>query len=460
MCVHVGSRLLKLLAGLAASVSTAGAAVQTPAGAEMPPVVRPLNAAAATRPAAAPAWRASWAASPQPVWEADFVLPTGMPQALQDQTLREKVRLSLGGQRLRVVLSNRYGAQPLVIGAVRLARAGKGAAIDSVSDRVVRFGGLPGVTVAPGAQVLSDPVDLPVPALGEVVVSTYLPERTPVTTFHWGAQQTARVATGDMTAARDLPGAASLDGRAFVAAIWVEGAADGGVVAAFGDSLTDGNGSTPGANRRWPDVLANRLAPQGIGVVNAGISGARVWGDRMGQNAMARFEADVLAQPGVRVAVIALGINDIGWPDSAFAPDDPPMTATRLAAGLRQLADAARARGVRVVGATLPPFEGSLHGTPLSGHYSPAKDAVRHEVNRWIRESGVFDAVADFDVVLRDPSHPARLLPAYDSGDHLHPGDAGYAAMAGALDTATLFGSQTAGRPRDDDAARTAASGV
>jgi lysophospholipase L1-like esterase len=212
------------------------------------------------------------------------------------------------------------------------------------------------------------------------------------------------------------------------------------VVVAFGDSLTDGNGSTPGANRRWPDFLARRLAPQGVGVANAGISGARVWGDKMGVNAMARFDADVLSQPGVRTVVMMLGINDIGWPDSGFAPDDAPMTAARLTEGYRQLAEAARLRGVRIVGGTIAPYEGSLHGTPLSGHYNPAKDAVRREVNRWIRESGVFDAVVDFDAVLRDPAHPARLLPAYDSGDNLHPNDAGYQAMAQALDMATLFG--------------------
>lgn len=441
MNADVRPGLLKWFAGLAASLLTAGGAAAGPAReAEACCAGRSAATLQVPQPASASAWLASWTASPQPVWEADFVLPTGMPDALRDQTVRERIRISLGGQRLRVVLSNRYGRQPLVIGAVHLARTGKGAAIDPASDRPVRFGGQPGVTVAPGAQVLSDPVDLPVSALSEVAVSTYLPGHTPVTTFHWGAQQTARVAPGDVTAARELPGAASLDGRAFVAGIWVEGAADGQVVAAFGDSLTDGNGSTPGANRRWPDVLADRLAPHGIGVVNAGISGARVWGDRMGQNAMARFEADVLSQPGVRVAVIAIGINDIGWPDSGFAPDDAPMTAARLAEGYRQLAAAARARGVRIVGATLPPFEGALQGTPLSGHYSPAKDVVRHEVNRWIRSSGVFDAVADFDAVLRDPSHPARLLHAYDSGDHLHPGDAGYAAMARALDMATLFG--------------------
>lgn len=398
------------------------------------------SATQAGAPAPHAAWVSSWSASPQPLWEASFVLPTGMPAQVADQTLRETVKISLGGKRLRVVLSNRYGTQPLVVGAARVAKAGAGAAIDRASDRALHFGGQPGVTVAAGAQVVSDPVDLPVAALSELAVSTYFPQATPVATFHWGAQQNAALAPGDATGAPDLPGAAVLQGRAFLAGVWVESAADTPVVVAFGDSLTDGNGSTPGANRRWPDVLARRLAPQGVGVVNAGISGARVWGDKMGANAMARFEADVLAQPGVRTVVVLMGINDIGWPDSGFAPGDAPMTAARLVEGYRQLAEAARARHVRIVGATLAPYEGSLHGTPLAGHYSLAKDAVRREVNQWIRDSGVFDAVVDMDAVLRDPAHPARLLPAYDSGDHLHPGDAGYQAMARALDDGILFG--------------------
>ncbi|MFD4836944.1 SGNH/GDSL hydrolase family protein [Achromobacter sp. NPDC058515] len=422
-------RFLNALAILVGSLSVPAA----PAAAGAP-------ARVAQGPASASAWTSSWFASPQPLWDASFVLPTGMPAELRDQTLRERLRLSLGGKRLRVVLSNRYGAQPLVIGAAHVALAGEGAAIRPGSDRALTFGGRPGVTVAPGAQAVSDPVDLPVAALSELAVSTYFPQATPVATFHWGAQQTAALARGNASAAPDLPGARPLAGRAFLAGVWVEGPADAPVVVAFGDSLTDGNGSTPGANRRWPDFLARRLAPLGVGVVNAGISGARVWGDKMGQNAMARFEADVLSQPGVRTVVMMLGINDIGWPDSAFAPQDAPMTAARLVEGYRQLADAAHARNVRIVAGTIAPYEGSLHGTALAGHYSPAKDAVRLEVNRWIRESGVFDAVVDFEAVLRDPSHPARLLPAYDSGDHLHPGDAGYQAMAQALDMATLFG--------------------
>jgi lysophospholipase L1-like esterase len=415
-----------------AAALAAGLAALAPAAAAAQPAVR-VDAARSN-------WVSSWFASPQPLWEDAFVLPTEMPAELRGQTLRQTLMLSLGGPRLRVVVSNRYGTRPLEIGAASVALAAGGSKIRPGSGRGLAFGGRPGVTVAPGAQAVSDPVDLPVAALAELAVSLYFPRATPVTTFHWGAQQTGALVRGDATAAEELPGAQALQGRAFLAGVWVESPSRAPVVVAFGDSLTDGNGSTPGANRRWPDFLARRLAPRGIGVANAGISGARVWGDKMGVNAMARLDADVLSQPGARAVVMMMGINDIGWPDSGFAPSEAPMTAARLTEGYRQLAEAARLRGVRIVGGTIAPFEGSLHGTPLSGHYSPAKDAVRLEVNRWIRESGVFDAVVDFDAVLRDPAHPARLLPAYDSGDHLHPNDAGYQAMAQALDLATLLG--------------------
>ncbi|HWW68654.1 MAG TPA: GDSL-type esterase/lipase family protein, partial [Duganella sp.] len=166
----------------------------------------------------------------------------------------------------------------------------------------------------------------------------------------------------------------------------------------------------------------------------AGISGARLLGDRMGVNAAARFGQDALGRPGVGTVVVLMGINDIGWPQSAFAPDEPPMRAERMIAVYRQLIAQARVRGVRIVGGTLLPFEGALQGTPFDGYYTPAKDAVRREVNRWIRDSGEFDAVVDFDALMRDPARPARMLPRYDSGDHLHPGDAGYEAMAKAVE--------------------------
>jgi lysophospholipase L1-like esterase len=257
-------------------------------------------------------------------------------------------------------------------------------------------------------------------------VTTQLPAPTNVTSFHWGAQQTMHI------------DGANVGGRLFLSAVLVESAQPARTVVALGDSITDGNGSTPDADRRWPDVLAERLAPHGIAVANAGISGGRLARDGMGVSALARLEQDVLSQPGVSDVIVLLGINDIGWPGSPFAPDERPATLDELTAAYRQLVAASHVRGVRVTAGTLPPFEGALAGTPYAGHYSPAKDRLRRQLNDWIRTAGVFDAVVDFDAVLRDPARPGRLRAGFDSGDHLHPGDAGYRAMAEAVDIGPL----------------------
>jgi len=379
-------------------------------------------------------WIVSWYAAPQPAWDSGFALPMNVPASLDGQSVRERLRVSAGGQRIRVVLSNRYGRQPLRVGGVRvgLAEGGRQAL-------PLTFSGQATVSIPPGADVTSDPLALAVPSLARLEVTSYLPAHTAVDSFHWGAQQTIALEAGDTRGAPATERGERIGGRLFTAGVLVEAAKGGRTVVTLGDSITDGNGSTPDADRRWPDALAARLAPHGIGVANAGISGARLLRDGMGQNALTRFERDVLAQPGVSDVIVLLGINDIGWPGSPFAPAEAPVTLEELAASYRQLATAAHLRGVRVTAATLPPFEGALEGTPYAGHYSPAKERLRVRLNDWIRSAGIFDAVVDFDAVLRDPAHPRRLRAGYDSGDHLHPGDAGYRAMAAAIDIAALI---------------------
>lgn len=383
--------------------------------------------------AAAGPWQTSWYAAPHPVWDSGFALPTNVPADVSGHTVREVVRLSAGGPALRVVLSNRYGTAPLRVGAVRVARTagapGATSAIDAASDRAVTFGGRAGATIPAGGTLVSDPAGFAVGALERLTVSAWFPAAAPLTTFHWGAQQTGYIAPGDATASVTLPGAALLHGRAFVAGVQVMAARPATIVA-LGDSLTDGNGSTPDLHRRWPDFLAARLAPRGIGVANAGISGARLLSTTMGVKAAERFDGDVLDQPGVAAVVITLGSNDIGWPGSGFAPHEGPMTVQRLIDGYRALIARAHARGVKVIGGTLVPFGGALPGTPFAAYWNADKEQVRQAFNAWIRTSPDLDAVADFDAALRDPANPTRMLPAYDSGDHLHPGDAGYAAMA------------------------------
>jgi lysophospholipase L1-like esterase len=385
-------------------------------------------------------WVTSWMASPQPAWTNDFILPTNVPSSLEAASVRETVQLSSGGTALRLVFSNRYGRTPLVIGEVRVALSLHGSETIGGTDRVVMFGGQRSVTLPPGADGVSDPVTMNAEPLARLAVTSYFPGRTELSTFHWGAQQTAYITGGNVTGAAHLRQAEQLKGRAFLSAALVDAPGGTRTVVALGDSITDGNGSTPDGNRRWTDYLARRLSSAGVAVGNAGISGARLLGDMMGANALARFAQDVLSVPGLGTIVVFIGINDIGWPGSPFAPAAPPMSADKLIAGYRQLIAAARVRKVRIVGATITPFSGALQGTPLEGHFSLAKEAVRRQVNHWIRSSGEFDAVADFDLVLRDPRHPERLLPAFDSGDHLHPGDAGYEAIAKSLDGPTLFG--------------------
>jgi len=378
-------------------------------------------------------WMTSWYAAAQPAWDNGFILPMNLPRLLNDQSLRETVRLSAGGQRMRLVFSNRYGRQPVRIGAVRA-----GPADGSVPALALTFSGAGEATIAPGAVITSDPVALAMPPLSRLTVSSYLPSPTPVASFHWGAQQTARLAAGNVVAAARFPGDTRVEGRLFFQAVLVEAPREAHTVVVLGDSITDGNGSTQDADRRWPDMLAQRLAPDGIAVANAGISGGRLLRDGMGQSALARFEQDVLAQPGVAEVIVLLGTNDIGWPGGPFAPAERAVTVDELANGYRQLLAAAHARGVRVTAGTLPPFEGALEGTPFAGHYSPEKERLRQQLNRWIRGCGLFDAVVDFDAVLRDPDRPQRLRQAFDSGDHLHPGDAGYRAMAAAVDVAAI----------------------
>lgn len=379
-------------------------------------------------------------ASPQPVWEPGFVLPAHLPARYAGDTLRQVARLSVGGSRLRVVLSNEYGRQPLRIGAARLARAADASAIDPATDRPLRFAGSEAVLIPPGGRAVSDPVELALPALARVAVSLYLPEPSAPAGFHWGALETAYQVPGRHVEAPRLAGATESPVRVFLSGLLVETAQPAAAVVALGDSITDGVGATPGADRRWPDVLAERLHSRGVASLNAGIAGARLLRDGMGVNAAARLARDVFSVPGLRSVIVLLGTNDLGWPGGPFAPQDRPVPPQELIDGLRQLIAQARAHNVRIVGATLTPFEGALQGTPLEGHYSPGKERARQAVNAWIRDSGEFDAVIDFDRILRDPARPARLRADLDSGDHLHPGDAGYRAMAEGIDLDLLLG--------------------
>jgi lysophospholipase L1-like esterase len=364
----------------------------------------------------------------------------GPPDQYQAQSLRLIVHVSAGGSQVRIRLSNLYGNAPLTIGAAHIARRANGADIDPASDRALVFGGRASIVVPAHATALSDPVPLTVPALCDVSVSLYLPKRAAATTVHILAQQTSYVSPpGNVTAAAHFPVARHIDMWPFLSAVEVTAPPPAFAVVAFGDSTVDGDGSTADTNHRWPDALAARLQQAGkdVAVLNAGLIGSRLlhgspggppFGAALGEAGLMRFSRDALDQAGAKVVIVRIGGNDLGFLHT-LAPPGETVDAEGLIAGYRQLVASAHQRGMRVIGTTIPPFEHAA----IPGYATPAKEAVRQQVNAWIRQGGTFDALLDFDQVLRDPSHPARLLPVYDSGDHLHPNDAGYHAIAAAL---------------------------
>jgi len=367
-------------------------------------------------------WVGSWGAPP------DAAGP-----ALQSQTVRQVIRTSVGGSALRVRLSNLSGSGPVVIGPVHVALQASGSAIQPGSDHALTFAGQSTVTIAKGQSVLSDPVAMHVAALQELAVSMYLPKATGPSTIHGDAQADAYITDGgDVTAATELTHAEQLGSRLFLTDVEVKTNAPAQAVVAFGDSITDGYQSTSNANCRWPDVLAARLqaAPKmaSVAVINAGISGNRILNDGAGPSALSRFDRDALDKAGVHWIVLLAGINDIGAAGRPATPRDD-VSAQQIIGGMKTLIARAHAKGIKIYGATLTPFGGV--GWP---YRTPEGEVKRQAVNAWIRSSGAFDAVIDFDKITRDPAHPERFLPAYDSGDHLHPNDAGYKAMADSID--------------------------
>lgn len=400
-------------------------------------------------------WIGTWATAPQ------AAIP-GSVQSFRNQTLRLIVHTSAGGKRVRIRVSNTFGDEPLLIGSAHLARRTAGGDIDPNSDRTLTFRGHASAKVPARSMLVSDLVDLEMPALSDVAISLFFPETAMATTSHSLAKQTNYISaeTGDSTPVVKFPVTTTITSWPFLTGVDVMVSSRGSAIVAFGSSLTDGDGSTRDANRRWPDVLAERLQNElsgnkELGVLNEGIIGNRLLSDdrsprqaggppplgavftelapALGQSGMVRFERDVLAQAGVKYVILALGVNDILFPGS-FIPASESVSAQNVISGNRQLIARAHKNGVRVIGTTIPPFEHALFRNPFFDQfYNPEKEHVREEVNAWILSSGEFDGVIDFDQAVRDPSHPTQILPAYDSDDHLHVNDAGNIAQGNAI---------------------------
>jgi lysophospholipase L1-like esterase len=383
-------------------------------------------------------WIGTWSTSPQ-------AFMPGSLETFRNQSIRLIVHTSAGGGQVRIRLSNAFGDGPLRIGSAHVARRTSGADIDPASDRALTFTGKSLATISAGSELLSDPVEMNVPAQSDLAITLFFPNETPATTSHFLALQTNYVspATGDSNADAKFPIGKTIESWPFLTAVEVTSSARAFSIVVFGDSTVDGDGSTSDANRRWPDVLATKLQTGGkkeAGILNQGIIGNRLlngspqqagseFGNALGESGLIRFKRDALAQAGVKYVIVRIGINDIGFPGS-FAPKLEQVSAEELIEAYRRLIAQARKSNLRIIGSTMSPFEDA---TPAPGYYTAEKEVLRQQVNAWIRDSGEFDAVIDCDLILRDPNHPSRLNRNYDSGDHLHPNDVGYAATVEAI---------------------------
>jgi lysophospholipase L1-like esterase len=377
--------------------------------------------------------RAGWVGS----WGASAMSPSALVsgvQTLDNQTVRNIIHTSVGGDALRIRLSNAFGDRAIGVAAATVGRELLGAELDPATVRPVTFHGAPSVTIPVGGSVLSDPVRVPVPAQANLAVSLYLPRPTGPATYHQDPQQTSYVAAGNHagdTAATAY--GATLATWFLLDALQVDATAAGTLVA-VGDSITDGTQGQWNANTRWPDFLFRRLAERygraAPGVVDEGIAGNRVLNDSVcfGVDLLSRLDRDVFSQPDVRTVVLLEGINDLGFsqePNSGCTAPNTEVSVAQLIAAYRQVIDRAHARGIRIYGGTLMPAQGFEY-------WNAAAEQKRRQVNAWIRGAHAFDGVIDFAAVMSYPGHPELIDPKYDSGDHLHPNDGGYQAMGDA----------------------------
>ena len=364
-------------------------------------------------------WLAAWACAPQLTEQRNLPPQPG----LSSNTLRQIVRTTVAGKSLRARFSNAFGDAPLTIASAHAAMSVGHGDIDVSTDKPIEFGHSPSITIAPGTDVVSDPFDFDLPQRTLVAVTIHFGAVGAAVTGHPGSRMTSYLTAGDAVIAPNAQGAATTQHWYILTGLDAMAPEPAGAIVAFGDSITDGRGSTTDGNDRWPDELANRLtngAAARISVINAGIGGNAVVTGGLGPTALSRFDRDVLAPPGVRWLILFEGVNDIGSSAST-------NVSAKLISAYQTMLAKARSHKIRVYGATITPFGASFYD-------SPRHEQARQSVNYWIRNSGAFDAVIDFDSVARDPNSPSKLEPAYDTGDHLHMNPAGYRALADSID--------------------------
>ncbi|HXA77003.1 MAG TPA: SGNH/GDSL hydrolase family protein [Candidatus Acidoferrales bacterium] len=385
------------------------------------PTAQPNNSQPAP---AAPAPPAPGNPPPAPLFPA--------PPTIDNQTVRMIVHTSIGGHRVRVQLSNAFGTSSLQLGAAHIALHDKDSTIVAGSDHALTFSGRTSAVIPPGAEMLSDPLDFEVPALGDLVISLYVPVEASTPTIHLTGLHTTYISQlGDFTGSASIADPTTRELWYWIAGVDVVAPVKSAAIVAFGDSITDGATSTPNTNSSWPSQLAVRLAADkstaNLAVVNEGISGNRLLNDAAGVSALARFDRDVLSQPGVKWLIVLEGINDIGIGGLPGAPATEALSADDLIAAHKQIIERAHMHGIKVIGATLTPYVGAAYATDRG-------ETLREAVNKWILASNAYDAVIDFDAAVQDPSSPRQIRPSYNIRDHLHPNDEGYKAMAAAID--------------------------
>jgi len=381
-------------------------------------------------------WLCSWLSTSQPTSGDAFPIPLEIPALLHDQTLRQTLRITVGGNSLRLVFTNRYGTQPLVLQDGYLSVM---APCSAPHSSKITFNGQSCATIPAGQLLYSDEIALQLSPLAILNLRLYLPESTPLSTFHWDARQLSWLEPGNQAHREAAQQGKEISSRLLLESVQVKPARAAKTIVVIGDSMVDGNGVEINTYGRWTDHLAQRFASHDIAIVNAGQSGSRLLKEGIGISTLSRFESDVLNQPGIAACIVQVGLNDLGLAGSILDPHSPTPTASMLIAGYRQLLSASRQKGIRLIGVTLVPLRASdEYG--LENFYQPEKEAIRQQVNHWMRTSGEFDAVIDSDQLIRDPIHSQQLNQQYDSGDHLHLNDKGHLLIAASISLEMLLG--------------------